>query len=132
MALYDDFTMYGKSGEKKRISVFSTPTMNFITDDVINGKLFTLPPHSIIDSVYLITEAGATVETFDIKIGTIAIAEYATVGALGTDEVVTTKPYFEAGGDVTIVGSDAISTAVSFRVVVTYLELETGSGFRTK
>lgn len=127
-----DLRFEDKNNQKKAYSIFSSGVLS--TSATMDDTLFTLPEASMVLGVYLYVEtaSGVALSTVDVKVGSVLIADEASVASTGFVQSTNNKGYFPTGGSVTIVaGATAPDTAGRLKVVVEYIETELASGTYT-
>lgn len=127
---YTDLTIYGKSDEKKRVSIFSSPLFDFKVGDIITkATLFKLAPNCIVQDIKTVTTDVNSADTVSVYLDDTKLKDL-DIATLGIDSIVQ-DTFHEAGGLISLHSAVALTEATKFRVVVTYLELDIGSGFRS-
>lgn len=123
-----------KNNQKKGVSVFASGLISRDIAVTPDDTLFTLPPASLVTNVYaIVTDAAATGDTLDVKVGTTVVANEIAISALGVASGTVAATYFPTGGIVTAVAGAgaALGAACSYKIVVEYIETELTDGTYT-
>ena len=123
-----------KNNQKKEASYFASGLINKASGVTVDDKLFTLPVSSLVTRVYaIVTDAAATGDTLDVKVGTTVVANEIDISATGVATGTVTPTYFPTGGSVTVVSGagGALDAACAYKIVVEYVETELAEGSYT-
>lgn len=123
-----------KNNQKKEASYFASGLIEKASGSTVDDKLFTLPVSSLVTRVYaIVTDAAATGDTLDVKVGTTVVANEIDISATGVATGTVAPTYFPTGGSVTVVSGagGALDAACAYKIVVEYVETELAEGSYT-